>query len=75
MPLEHRGVAGRAPKTRESRCRRRRWGGSGVGRSKFMNFSSLNGVIWCILGVLFLRFTCPVDCSCMINFIKVPVCA
>ena len=30
---------------------------------KFMNFSSQNGVIWCILGVLFLRFTCPVDCS------------
>jgi len=23
---------------------------------KFMNFSSQNGVIWCILGVLFLRF-------------------
>jgi len=32
-------------------------------------------VIWCILGVLFLRFTCPMDCSCMINFIEVPVCA
>jgi len=25
---------------------------------KFMNFSSQNGVIWCILGVLFLRFMC-----------------
>jgi len=37
-----------------------------------MNFSSQNGVIWCILGVLFLRFTCPMDCSCMINFIEVP---
>ena len=36
---------------------------------KFMNFSSQNGVIWCILGLLFLRFTCPMDCSCMINFI------
>ena len=23
-----------------------------------MNFSSQNGVIWCILGVLFLRFMC-----------------
>jgi len=23
---------------------------------KFMNFSSQNGVIWCILGVMFLRF-------------------
>jgi len=33
---------------------------------KFMNFSSQNGVIWCILGVLFLRFACPMDCSCMI---------
>ena len=42
---------------------------------KFMNFSSQNGVIWCILGVLFLRFMCPTDCSCMINFIEVPVCA
>jgi len=39
---------------------------------KFMNFSSQNGVIWCILGVLFLRFICPMDCSCMINFIDVP---
>jgi len=41
---------------------------------KFMNFSSQNGVIWCILGVLFLRFMCPMDCSCMIIFIEVPVC-
>ena len=36
---------------------------------KFTNFSSQNGVIRCILGVLFLRFKCPMDCSCMINFI------
>ena len=36
-----------------------------------MNFSSQNGVIWCILGVLFLRFMCPIDCSCMINFIYI----
>jgi len=35
---------------------------------KFMNFSSQNGVIWCILGVFFLRFMCPVDCSCMIKY-------
>jgi len=42
---------------------------------KFMNFSSQNGVIWCILGVLFLRFMCPMDCSYMINFTEVPVCA
>jgi len=27
--------------------------------------------IWCILGLLFLRFVCPMDCSCMINFIEV----
>jgi len=40
---------------------------------KFMNFSSQNGVIWCILGVLFLRFMCSMDCSCMTNFIEVPV--
>jgi len=33
---------------------------------KFMNFSSQNGVIWCIPGV-FLTFMCPTDCSCMIN--------
>jgi len=41
---------------------------------KYMNFSSQNGVIGCILGVLFLRFTCLMDCSCMINFIEVPLC-
>jgi len=28
-------------------------------------------VIWCILGVLFLRFMCLMYCSCMINFIEV----
>jgi len=33
---------------------------------KFMNFTSQNCVIWCILGVLFLRFMCPMDYSCMI---------
>jgi len=38
---------------------------------KFMNFSSQNGVRLCILGVLFLRFMCPMDCSCMINFTEV----
>jgi len=56
------GVAGRAPKTRESRRRRRQGGGvSGAVPlpRKFLNFSSQNGVIWCILGVLFLRFMCP----------------
>jgi len=80
-PLEHwlgGGIAGRAPKTRESRRRGHR-GGWVSGRAvpllrKFMNFSSQNGVIWCILGVLFLRFMCPMDCSCMINLIEVPAC-
>ena len=38
---------------------------------KFMKFSSQNGAIWCILVVLFLRFMCPVDCSCMISFTEV----
>jgi len=37
---------------------------------KFMNFSSEIGVIWCIIGVLFLRFMCPMDCCYMINFIE-----
>jgi len=32
---------------------------------KFMNFSSQNGVIWCILGVLFLRFICHMDYYCI----------
>jgi len=39
-----------------------RRGGMGPGGAeplsrKFVNFSSQNGVIWCTLGVLFLRFT------------------
>jgi len=38
---------------------------------KFMNFSSQNGMIWCILGVLFSRFMCPVDFSFTIDFIEV----
>ena len=65
------GVAGRAPKTRESRRRRLR-GGLGSGCAPFQkiyDFFSQNGVIWCILGVLFLRFMCPMDCSCMINIL------
>jgi len=45
------------------------WGGVA------MNFSSQNGVISSILDVLFLRLMCPMGCSCMINFIEVPVCA
>jgi len=69
-PLEHWGVAGRVPKTRESRRRRRRgsgvWGEAVPLPRKFMNFSSQNGVISCILGVLFLRFMChsaPAACD------------
>ena len=81
-PVVHRatgtlGVAGRAPR-RENRGT---VGGEGWGLRgrapprKFMNFSSQNGVKWCVLGVLFLRLMCPMDCSCMIHFIEVPVCA
>jgi len=79
-PLEHWGGS-------QVECRRREnqgavggegggvWGGAVPLPRKFMNFSSQNGVISCILGVLFIRFTCPMDYSCMINFIEVPVCA
>jgi len=46
------------------------WGGAVPLLRKFLIFlKSQNGVVWCILGVLFLRFICPMDCSCMINFI------
>jgi len=41
---------------------------------KFMNFSSQNGAIWCILCVLFLRFMCPMDCSCIINYRSTSLC-
>jgi len=71
-------VAGRAPKTRENRGAVGGEGGPGRAVAlprKFMNFRLKNGVIWCIMGVLFLRFMCPMDCSCMTNFIEVPVCA
>jgi len=72
-----RGVAGRAPKTRESRRRRRRrggvWGGAVPLPRKFKN-SYQNGVIWCILGVLFLRFMCPMDCSCRLQMKMTATC-
>jgi len=51
------------------------WKGAVLVPRKFMHFLSEHGVISYILGVLFLRFMCPMDCSCMINFIEVPVCA
>jgi len=67
-------------------CRRREIrgavSGKGVGSrggcapsQKIYEFFISKWCVWCILGVLFLRFMCPMDCSCMINIIEVPVCA
>ena len=52
----------------ERRRRENRGAVGGEGRWG-LKVSSQNGVMWCILGVLFLRFICSMDCSCMINFI------
>ena len=61
--------------------RQRHWnigGESQVERRRRENQGAVGGegggvwVIWCTPGVLFLRFMCPVDCSCIINFIEVP---
>ena len=70
------GVAGRAPKTRESRRRRRR-GGCGLGRGCAPSQKIYEFFIskWCDMvhsGCVVLRFICPMDCSCVINFIEVP---
>ena len=71
------GVAGRAPKMRESRRRilaATPARGSGEGH-KIYDFFDLKIVSYGAFWVLFSRFMCPMDCSCMINFIEVPVCA
>jgi len=54
--------------------RRRHWniaGGRRAPSQKIYEFFVSNGMIWCILGVLFSRFMCPVDFSFTMNFIEV----
>ena len=79
-PLKYWGVAGRAPKTRQSRRRRRRGGWAlGMGCAPSQEIYEFFISKWRDMVqsgcVVFKIHLCPMDCSCMINFIEVPVCS
>jgi len=76
----HWNIGGRRSSAEDARIEAPYMGGDagegGLGRgTKFMNFFDLKIVSYGAFLVLFSRFMCPMDCSCMINFIEVPVCA
>jgi len=68
MGVNATGTLGGSQVERRRRENRGAVGGEGgvavpLPRKILSNFSSQNGVIWYILGVMFLRFMCPVHCS------------
>jgi len=78
----HCNIAGGSQVERRRRENRGAVGGKGVGlgrgcapSQKIYDFFVSK---WCDMVhfwvCCFLRFVCPMDCSCMINFIEVPVC-
>jgi len=72
-PELHKGVNATKGSQVERRRRENRGAVSGEGVESG-DFSSRNSVIWCILGVLFLRFMCPMDCTCILQMKMTATC-